>query len=35
MTASALYLAGHDRPYIRHTWKMAPQGWNRHNMDKR
>jgi membrane-associated phospholipid phosphatase len=29
MIASALYLAGHDRPYIRHTWKMAPQGWNR------
>lgn len=31
MIASALYLAGHDRPYIRHNWKMAPQGWNRHD----
>jgi membrane-associated phospholipid phosphatase len=27
MIASALYLSGHDRPYIRQGWRLAPLGW--------
>lgn len=30
MIASALYLSGHDRPYIRQGWKLAPPGWTGH-----
>lgn len=27
MIASALYLSGHDRPYIRQGWRPAPHAW--------
>lgn len=27
MIASALYLSGHDRPYIRQGWQLAPHAW--------
>ena len=27
ITSAALTLSGHDRPYIRVTWKLAPVGW--------
>lgn len=30
MIGAALYVTGHDRPYIRQGWRMAPQGWKRH-----
>ncbi|NMM26680.1 MAG: phosphatase PAP2 family protein [Glaciimonas sp.] len=23
----ALYLSGHDRPFVRHGWKLAPSSW--------
>jgi membrane-associated phospholipid phosphatase len=28
MISLALYLSGHDRPYIRKNWKLAPPGWH-------
>ncbi len=27
ITQAALYLSGHDRPYIRITWQLAPESW--------
>ncbi|NOT16627.1 MAG: phosphatase PAP2 family protein [Sulfuriferula sp.] len=27
ITQVALYLSGHDRPYIRVTWQLAPKSW--------
>ncbi|MFC6518688.1 hypothetical protein ACFQAT_01870 [Undibacterium arcticum] len=27
ITCLALYLSGHDRPFVRHGWKFAPIGW--------
>lgn len=29
MISSALYISGHDRPYVRHGWKLAPPDWHR------
>ena len=28
ITNAALNLSGHDRPYIRVTWRLAPAGWH-------
>lgn len=31
ITQAALYLSGHDRPYIRVTWRLAPKSWKSSN----
>ncbi|BBO99780.1 hypothetical protein SFSGTM_04890 [Sulfuriferula nivalis] len=31
ITQAALYLSGHDRPYIRVTWQPAPKSWRPSN----
>ncbi|MEQ1667010.1 MAG: phosphatase PAP2 family protein [Sulfuriferula sp.] len=31
ITQAALHLSGHDRPYIRVTWRLAPKSWKSSN----
>ncbi|MHB1678107.1 MAG: phosphatase PAP2 family protein [Sulfuriferula sp.] len=35
ITQAALYLSGHDRPYIRASWKMAPVKWRLSPLNRR
>jgi membrane-associated phospholipid phosphatase len=35
ITGVALYLSGHDRPFVRHGWKIAPANWTHQRMYKR